>query len=104
VQRVQEALKAYDKKQVTVIVNSKQLSDTGKLIDNRTYVPLRAIANALGAKIGWDQVNKEASIDGIVIDGIVINGTTYVPLRLLGDEIGAIVSWQQDTYTATLTK
>lgn len=104
VKRVAEALKSYDKKQVKVVVNGKQLGETGTLIDNRTYVPLRAIAMALGAKIGWDQVNKEASFNGVVIDGIVISGTTYVPLRLLGDEIGAKVNWQQSTYTVILDK
>jgi len=103
VQRVSEDLKTYDKKQVTVVVNGKQLDEPGMLMDNRTYVPLRAIAVALGAKIGWNQKTKEASIDGTVIDGIIIDGTTYVPLRLLGDEIGAKVNWQQATYTATLT-
>jgi len=104
VQRVAEALKVYDKKQVTVVVNGKQLEQPGMLLGSLTYVPLRVIAAALGAKIGWDQTNKEASIDGVVIDGIVIKGTSYVPLRLLGETIGAKVSWNQSTYTATLTK
>lgn len=83
-QRVDEALKAYDKKQVTVIVNGKELSEKGMLMYNLTYVPLRVIVAALSAKIGRDQSAKEASIDGIVI-----SGTTYVPLRLLGEEVGA---------------
>jgi N-acetylmuramoyl-L-alanine amidase len=102
VQRVAEALKAYDKKQVKVIVNGQQLADPGMLMDNRTYVPLRVIAKALGAQIGWNQQTKEASIDGVVIDGIVVSGTTYVPLRLLGEEIGAKVKWDPASYTATL--
>jgi len=104
VQRVQGALQAYDKKLVKVVVNGKQLAEQGMLIDNRTYVPLRAIAKALGAKIGWDQQNKEASINGVAIDGIVISGTTYVPLRLLGEEIGATVRWDPSSYTASLNK
>lgn len=104
VQRVDEALKTYDNKTVKVVVNGKQLDAAGMLIDNRTYVPLRAIGNVIGMSIGWNQSTKEASINGIVIDGVVINGTTYVPLRLLGEEIGAKVSWQQSTYTAILTK
>lgn len=103
VQRVQDALKAYDKKQVKVVVNGKQFAEPGMLIDNRTYVPLRAIARALGMSIGWNQATKEASIKGIVIDGVVISGTTYVPLRLLGEEIEAVVKWDSVRYTATLT-
>src|SRR5690606_22808315 len=102
VQRVAEALKAYDKKLVTVIVNGKEISEKGMLMNNLTYVPLRVIAAALGAKIGWDQAAKEASIDGIVIDGIVISGTTYVPLRLLGETIGAKVTWENKSKTASI--
>jgi N-acetylmuramoyl-L-alanine amidase len=102
VQRVQAVLQTYDKKQVTVVVNGKQLAEPGMLLNNLTYVPLRKIAEALNAKIGWNQKTQEASIDGIVIDGIVLNDTTYVPLRLLGEEIGAKVKWDQTSYTATL--
>lgn len=103
VQRVAEALKAYDKKLVTVVINGKQLAEPGMLMNSLTYVPLRVIAAALGAKIGWDQVNKEASINGIVINGIVISGTTYVPLRLLGETIGAEVKWEQASYIANIS-
>lgn len=104
VQRVQVALQAYDKSLVNVVVNGSPLAEKGMLMNNLTYVPLRVIGEAIGAKIGWDQKNKEASLDGAVIDGIVISGTTYVPLRLLGDTIGAKVIWHQPTNTATLTK
>jgi N-acetylmuramoyl-L-alanine amidase len=104
VQRVQKVLKTYNKLQVKVVVNGKQLVEPGMLMDNRTYVPLRVIAKALGAQIGWDQQSKEASIDGVVIDGMVMSGTTYVPLRLLGEEIGAKVKWDPASYTAILNR
>jgi len=104
VQRVAEALKVYDKKQVTVVVNGEKLVEPGMLMNNLTYVPLRVIGNVLGAKIGWNQKAKEASIEGAVIDGVVISGTTYVPLRLLGETIGAKVKWEQASYTASLIR
>lgn len=104
VQRVDAALKKDNNKTVNVIVNGSPLSEKGKLMNNFTYVPLRAIGNAIGAKIGWNQATKEASIDGIIVDGIIIDSTTYVPLRLLGDTIRAKVVWNQSTSTATFTK
>ncbi|MGG3509693.1 copper amine oxidase N-terminal domain-containing protein [Paenibacillus lautus] len=46
---------------VNVMVNSKQIKD-GKLMDGVTYVPLRAVGEALGAEIGWDNKTKTATI------------------------------------------
>ncbi|HEY2491568.1 MAG TPA: GH25 family lysozyme [Paenibacillus sp.] len=44
-----------------VIVNGKQI-ENGLLIDGKTYVPLRAVSDALGAKIAWDNNTKTATI------------------------------------------
>jgi N-acetylmuramoyl-L-alanine amidase len=98
---VESKLKANSKKEVIVIVNNKQLDDKGILIENRTYVPLRAIGNAIGAKIGWNQQTQDASINGHIVDGIVIEGRTYVPLRVLGEIIGAKIAWDQKNLTAS---
>lgn len=46
---------------VNVTVNGKQIKD-GKLVDGVTYVPLRAVGEALGAEIGWDNKTKTATI------------------------------------------
>lgn len=46
---------------VNVIVNGKQIKD-GKLVDGVTYVPLRAVGEALGAKVGWDNKTKMATV------------------------------------------
>lgn len=46
---------------VNVIVNGKQIQD-GKLENGVTYVPLRAIGDALGAKIGWNKETKTATL------------------------------------------
>lgn len=103
VQRISEKLKRYDEQFVNVIVNESTLLNNGVLLNNTTYVPLRAIGNALDKQINWNHSEKEASVDGSIIDGILINNTSYVPLRLLGETIGANVTWHQANYTATLT-
>lgn len=54
-----EAQQVSDK--VTVIVNGKKVDD-GKLIDGVTMVPLRAVGEALGAKVTWDNKTKTATV------------------------------------------
>ena len=46
---------------VHVVVNGKQIAD-GKLENGVTYVPLRAIGEALGAKVSWDNKTKTATV------------------------------------------
>lgn len=43
--------------ELKVSVNGKVLETEAVLIENRTMVPLRAIANALGGGVAWDQEN-----------------------------------------------
>ncbi|MGE7828881.1 N-acetylmuramoyl-L-alanine amidase [Paenibacillus sp. NPDC093718] len=50
-----------DSEKVNVIVNGKKIKD-GKLVDGVTYVPLRAISEAFGAKVEWDNKTKTAAI------------------------------------------
>lgn len=46
----------------TVIVNGKKIKD-GVLIKGETFVPLRAVGESIGAKIGWDNSTKTARLD-----------------------------------------
>jgi N-acetylmuramoyl-L-alanine amidase len=46
-----------------VLVNGQDIG-MGYLIDGRTYVPLRAIGDALGLQVEWDQSTKTASLKG----------------------------------------
>lgn len=46
-----------------VLVNDQDIG-AGYLIDGRTYVPLRAIGEALGLQVGWDQATKTATLKG----------------------------------------
>lgn len=47
---------------VNVTVNGKKIKD-GKLIDDVTYVPLRDVGEALGAKVSFDNKTKTATLD-----------------------------------------
>lgn len=48
--------------EIKIKVNSSKI-DNGVLIDGITYVPLRSIGEAMGAKIGWDSKTKTATLD-----------------------------------------
>lgn len=44
-----------------VIIDGKQIAD-GVIINGSTYVPLRAVGDAIGAKVGWDNQTKTATL------------------------------------------
>jgi hypothetical protein len=105
-----------------VVDNSEALVD-GKpvrldvpptVIDNRTVVPLRFVADALGAELKWDGAERKiiltgshtvvlwvdktrAQIDGketeLDVAPTIINGRTMVPLRFASTNLGADLTW-----------
>lgn len=106
---------------VDVYVNGELvfLPDQRAYIDtkaNRTYVPLRFVAEALGAKVSWDAAKNTAAIsrDGkavIVVTGAntaqvdgkaaaldapakLVNQRTMVPLRFISQALGEKVKWE----------
>ena len=102
-------------------------NDTAPMIVNsRTMLPIRFVAEALGAKVGWDEsaqavtvtadnVNisltvgqSSASVNGtsIALDApsFIENGRTFLPLRFVAENLGANVSWDGTTQTVTITK
>lgn len=96
------------------------------IIDGRTLVPLRAIFEALGATVEWDQETKTVSseLDGVSIKltigenslyrngeaveldvaGQILNGRTMVPARAIAEAYGVGVEWDTVTRTVILTK
>ncbi|MFE1242997.1 copper amine oxidase N-terminal domain-containing protein [Fictibacillus sp. NPDC058756] len=89
------------------------------VIANRTVVPLRAIFEALGAEITWDNKTQTvtATKDGVTItlkigeksatkngetvaldqEAIALNGRTMVPVRFIGESFDTEVVWDQET-------
>lgn len=87
----------------------------------RTYVPLRAISENLGATVGWEPTTQTVTINNdtttvvckigsstakvnnepVTLDAApkIKLGTTYVPLRFTADCLGAKISYDQKTNT-----
>lgn len=96
------------------------------IIEGRTMVPFRAIAEAFGASVGWDGNTKTVSMTlgdisiqliigntTAIVSGIsvevdppaqIVNGRTMVPLRFISESFGSNVEWNGETKTITITK
>jgi len=93
-------------------------------VSGSLLVPIRAISEALGAQVGWDQVSQTVTLTlgGTVVKLVLgsklatVNGKTVtltaaaanvsgrilVPLRLVGESFGAEVAWKQETQTVVI--
>ncbi|MDR1639469.1 MAG: copper amine oxidase N-terminal domain-containing protein [Clostridiales bacterium] len=92
---------------------SSSLNDAAPYIssDSRTMVPLRAISEALGANVTWNDATKGITIStgGTVIirltlgqqlpNGLgaleLVNDRTFVPIRYVAEHLGANVVWNE---------
>ena len=112
--------------EIDVIVNGVPITFDQPPIteDSRTLVPLRAIFEALGANIEWDEntqtVTAERGEDVISlrigsnilvkngnnieldVPARLIGGRTMVPVRAVSESLGAQVGWNSDTWTVTV--
>ncbi|MDD4548902.1 MAG: N-acetylmuramoyl-L-alanine amidase [Syntrophomonadaceae bacterium] len=110
-----------------VFLDGKQLSfEVPPVIENdRTLVPLRAIFEAMGASVNWNNDTRTVtSTKGTttvvlpigstnpVVNGItqkidvpakIVNDRTLAPLRFVGEAFGGKVGWDNNTRTITIT-
>lgn len=115
-----------DSSKVTVTVNGDAIHfDVEPFIENgRVLVPARAIMEALGAEVSWDNATRtvsakksntiiELTIDScsakvnneeVVLDvpAKIKNGRTFVPLRFLSEHLDADVQWDNDNRCVTI--
>lgn len=94
-----------------------------------TMVPFRAIFEAMGAVVGWDEESRSvmgyleteneltavgmqiglpyAIINGEMIDldipAEITNDFTFVPIRFVAENLGANVEWDHENYTVVIT-
>ena len=105
----------------------KKTMDVAPIIaNNRTMLPVRYVAEALGAAIAWDGATSTATLttadteikitvgaSEAVVNGQAVkldspafieNSRTYMPVRFVAETLGATVAWDAATSTATITK
>ncbi len=106
---------------INVIMNSALLEfpDQEPVIENgTTLVPIRAVAEALGLEVTWDDATDtvvlkkdnfyvelvigstvaktSAGVKKLAVAPKIINGRTMVPLRFIAEEMGLIVLWNDE--------
>ena len=90
------------------------LTDKPVIVEGRTMLPVRAIAEALDCEVAYEPVTKVVTItkDGMEPIHIIIGnegsfispeGRTYVPLRYIAEKFGAEVEWNGDSRTVEIT-
>ena len=97
-----------------------------KIVNDRTMLPIRFIAEALGAKVDWIEESQTvkitaenidislvigedfATVNGEKIDldspSFIENDRTYLPIRFVSEKLGADVKWDDATQTVSITK
>jgi len=117
----------------TMYVNGKAVYlDSAPILQNaRTLLPIRAIAEALGAKVDWDDKTQKVTIgdkntkielwigkptayvngkqtlidpNNTKVVPITINGRTMLPVRFVAESLGAEVEWNEAQQKVTITK
>jgi len=107
-------------KPVTLINGQESWTDVpATIINNRTMVPIRLIAEGLGAQVEWLKETNTVNIksDSIIISltigqllagmdtpAMILNYRTMVPLRYISENLGARVMWFAATQTIEIIK
>lgn len=109
----------------------RQIDAAPVILEGRTLLPIRYVAEPLNAAIGWDAGDKKASVtmgtkvvemwigkNKAVVDGreemidpnnpkvvpvIIPPGRTMLPLRFVSETLGCEVDWDSKTKTVTVT-
>ena len=111
---------------ISVVINGKEQNYDVMpvIVDGRTLVPMRAIFESLGAKVGWIEHSKTVtgtrngktvklrigdnlayiSGDETILDvpATIIGGRTMVPVRFVSEMLGESVGWDTETKTVII--
>ena len=113
---------------IKVLLEGKELSFDvpPQIIEGRTLLPLRAIFEALGIEVGWDDAtriitgmtegkeiilkidSKNVKVNGVDktldVPAKAINGRTMVPVRFIAESLDMNVDWNQESKTVIINK
>jgi len=117
----------FGESEITVTLNGKQLEfeTTPYIKDGRVLVPLRKIAEAMGATVLWDDQTKAIQVFNndtsifmkigdkeaflnynqvqLDVPSEITNDRTFVPLRFIGESMKAEVKWNAQNRNISIT-
>lgn len=115
---------------MTVNGEEKPVDESGEIspciINNRTHLPLRSVAEEFGAEVRWlggepseinlkygdNEINLWIDADYATVNGqtvyidstpVIINDKTFLPIRFIADEFGWNLKWNENEKTVTLS-
>ncbi len=112
---------------VRLVVDGVEVqTDVAPVLENdRTLVPIRAVTEALGFEVEWDQETRTATLTKgettiqltvgrpeAVVNGekvaldvapFIVSDRMMVPVRFVAEEIGLLVDWEHETRTVLIT-
>lgn len=114
------------KSDMKVVLDGKSLSfGATYVVDGRLVLPYRAIAEQLGAKVGYSSSTKTVSVQkgstsislkigsktatvngksvNLDVSAVLVDSSTYVPVRFLSENLGLTVKYSSASKTVTLT-
>lgn len=124
----QKDVKPSTKQTIIMTIGQKSMTADGKsimldaapvIMNNRTYVSIRAITESLGGSAEWNAKERSVTLKideqmitlkiGTVLEKygaapLIIDNRTYVPIRFVAEELGASVVWDGQTRTVTIEK
>ena len=124
-----EKMHNYEAESITITINGTILPPEDMppiVLYDRTLVPARAVFEALGAEVAWNQLSQEVYVrkqDDIIVlkadqntatkNGIaftmdvpakVINERTMIPIRAVSEALGCTVEWNEDTRVVAINE
>ncbi len=108
---------------IGIFLDGKQLEKGGMIISDRTYLPVRALCEAVGKDVEWVHETKSVVIGNppastektdtvnIYLDGVkmenaeatIVDGSTFLPVRAICEALGKEVEWNNDTREVYVT-
>ncbi|MEJ8548141.1 glucosaminidase domain-containing protein [Brevibacillus borstelensis] len=88
---------------VSIEVIGVQLPVKGYLQSGVSYLPVRAVSEAVGVSPEWDSATKQVKVNGRTLAVAIAGGGSYAPARELAATLGLQVTWDGTTKTVKLT-
>jgi hypothetical protein len=132
---VELELKVYEKTLILLTIGRMAMVVNGKTVvldaepfirSSRTMVPVRAIAEAFGAEVGWEAKSEtvEIALDGMFISmqignsiamvgnkvyrldapPVIHKSRTFVPIRFIAEAFGSLVEWDAKDQVVTIQR
>lgn len=114
---------AFAQVDIPVYIDGVKIEKSGIIISDSTYLPVRALCEALGYSVDWNNDTKSVIVGSmpertentgsvnIYLDGakmenaeaVIVNNSTYLPVRALCEALDKNVEWKNETREVFVT-